>query len=76
MARQIEGSLDRLATALRFVCGAIFGGLVGLWSVVGAQGLPEFVGGIVVGALLGGFLSARFGVRFWEAVRHLRWFVP
>jgi hypothetical protein len=50
--------------------------LVGLWCVVAVYDVSRFVGGIVASGLLGGFLSARFGVRFWEAVRHLQWFVP
>jgi hypothetical protein len=67
---------DRLAATLRFLCGALFGMLVGWRVVLAVRDVPGFAGGIIAGGLLGGFLSARFGVRFWEAVRHLGWFVP
>ena len=60
----------------RFLFGAVFGMFLGFWCVMSTYDIATFVGGIVAGALLCGFLSARFGVRFWEAVRHLRWFVP
>jgi hypothetical protein len=31
---------------------------------------------LVVAAVAGGMLSAKYGARFWEKVRYLRWFVP
>jgi hypothetical protein len=76
MAFDTQRRHDRVARTWRFVCGALFGMLVGLWCVVAVYDVSRFVGGIVASELLGGFLSARFGVRFWEAVRHLQWFVP
>jgi hypothetical protein len=65
-----------VGAAVRFACGALFGMVFGFWAVAAVQNVPTFVGGILAAGLVGGFLSARFGGRFWEAVRHLRWFVP
>jgi formate/nitrite transporter FocA (FNT family) len=65
-----------LAHSIRFACGAVFGIAVAFWLVVTTNSVPVFAGGIIGGGLLGGYLSARFGLRFWEWVRHLKWFVP
>ena len=46
----------------------------GLWLVVAVNTPLVFFGGIGTLGVLGGLLSARFGIRFWEALRHFRWF--
>jgi hypothetical protein len=63
-----------IASIVRFIPGAILGFAVGFWLVVAVNTPVLFFGGIAGCTLLGGLLSARFGLRFWEALRHLRWF--
>jgi hypothetical protein len=65
-----------VGNAVRFACGAVFGMVLGFWVLVEMSDLPRFVGGVLAAGLLGGFLSVRFGERFWRAVANLRWFVP
>jgi hypothetical protein len=55
-----------------FVCGALVGLVFGFYALVEVQGPLAFGGGLVVFSALTGFLSAHFGVRFWEMVSHLR----
>jgi hypothetical protein len=60
---------------VRFVFGALFGIVVGLWvwlrvfsfSPVGWIALPAT-------SILFGFVAARYGDRFWESLQHLWWF--
>lgn len=68
---------DRLAAGLRFGCGAVLGLIVGLYCAgqVGLHEIGPFVATIIVVALVCGWLAARFGIRFWEAVARLRWWV-
>jgi hypothetical protein len=65
---------DILTAVFRFIPGAVFGALIGLWLVAGVNTALVFFGGIVTAVVVGGVLSARLGLRFWEALRHLRWF--
>jgi hypothetical protein len=64
---------DILTAVLRFISGAIFGALIGFWLVAAVNTALVFFGIIVGAALVGGLLSARLGLRFWEALRHFRW---
>lgn len=59
-----------------FALGAGFGLIVGFWLVVTVQEAVLFFLGLGACAIVGGLLSARYGVRYWEKQRHLRWFVP
>ena len=63
-----------LGSALRFVPGAVVGAIVGFVSAADAREITSFVLVIVGGALLGGLLSATYGVRFWETLGRARWF--
>lgn len=67
---------DLIASSVPFVFGAVFGVIVGFYLVVSVQRPTIFFGGIIVSGLVGGALSARFGLRFWHALRHLRWWPP
>ena len=63
-----------LGAALRFMPGAVVGAIVGFLAAADARDIAWFVLVIAVGALLGGSLSAIYGVRFWEALGRSRWF--
>jgi hypothetical protein len=66
---------DNLVGAIvRFIPGFFFGAILGFWLVVATNTPIFFFGVILVTAMTGGLLSVRFGLRFWEALRHLRWF--
>ena len=65
---------DIPAATLRFIAGAIFGALAGFWLVVAVNTPVLFFGGIITSASVGGLISMRFGLRFWEMLRHFRWF--
>ena len=60
---------DRFGFWIRFVCGAIIGGLVGLRLLLIFFDQPVlllvFTGGLVLGCGLG---SAKYGDRFWHAI--------
>ena len=55
-----------------FVCGALVGLAFGFYALVEVQDPLAFGGGLVVFIAMTGFLSARFGGRFWEMLSHLR----
>ena len=63
-----------LNAMFRFVPGAILGAIIGFWLVVAVNTPVVFFGVIGASAISGGLLSTHFGLRFWEALRHLRWF--
>jgi len=65
-----------IGPAIRFLFGAVFGALFGLWLVVRIQDPLVFFGGIAVCGVIGGVLCKQYGIRFWEAVSYLRWWVP
>lgn len=65
-----------IGPVIRFTVGAGFGALFGLWLVVTIQDPLVFFGGIAVCGVIGGLLCDRYGIRFLEAVRYLRWWVP
>ncbi len=44
------------------------------WLVVQVNTPVLFFSTIVACSAVGGLLSTRFGVRFWETLRQLRWF--
>ena len=64
-----------IGPVIRFTFGAGFGALLGLWLVVKVQDPFVFFGGIAVCGVIGGLLCDRYGIRFWEAVSYLRWWV-
>jgi uncharacterized membrane protein YfcA len=64
---------NRIRQTVLFVCGALAGVIFGFYALVEVQDPRAFFGGLVVCSAMTGFLSARFGVRFWEMIRHLRW---
>jgi len=68
--------VDLFAVAVRFACGAVFGIVLGVWMVMTTERVAVLVEGALIGGAVGGSLSARYGSRFWEKVRHLLWFVP
>jgi hypothetical protein len=78
-ARTFERSLraDRTENRVRhtvlFVCGALIGLVFGFYALIAVQDLLTFAGGLAVFSVSAGFLSARFGGRFWEMISHLRW---
>jgi uncharacterized membrane protein YccC len=61
------------AAVVRFIPGAILGAAIGFRMVVMVNTPVLFFGGIILMAMLVGFLSARYGLEFWEAVRDSRW---
>jgi hypothetical protein len=73
MADELDDGFSR---AVRFFCGALFGGFIGLrWFLFysfGAQmNLWFAIGGLM---LLCGLAAAKFGDGFWErALGYLRW---
>jgi hypothetical protein len=66
-----------IGTGVRFGCGAVLGLIVGLYwaGQVWLFEVGPFLATIVVCALTCGWLATRFGLRFWEAVASLRWWV-
>jgi hypothetical protein len=60
----------RLGIAIKFLIGAIFGGAVAFRLLAGANiNEPRlFFGSLLFSMILVGSLSARLGIRFWEAV--------
>jgi len=64
---------NRVRQTVLFVCGALVGLVFGFYALVEVQDPLAFGGGLVVFSAITGFLSARFGVRFWEMISHLRW---
>ena len=71
-----ERAPDRLEKGIRFGCGLVAGGILG---VLGALSIPTYrlltcvLSGAGV-ALLFGALAVRYGDRFWYGLRHLFWF--
>ena len=59
-----------------FAFGAGLGVLVGWWLVVSVREPLIFFSVPLVSGVASGLLSARYGLRFWEAVRHAGWFLP
>jgi hypothetical protein len=64
---------DVFGTTVRFVCGAIFGAIIGFRLVVATYDPIVFVGSIVGCAVLVGAIAAWFGDRFWDALGKFRW---
>jgi hypothetical protein len=63
-----------LGAVIAFVPGMIVGAIFGFRAVITVNDPLIFFGVWIGAAVLGGFLSARFGIRFWDAVARLRWF--
>lgn len=58
---------DHFEIIVRFVCGALAGGLVGVCAAVGTHwGSRELVGIVAGAALVFGACAAVFGDRFWR----------
>jgi hypothetical protein len=64
---------NRVRQMVLFVCGALVGLVFAFYALVDVQDPLAFGGGLVLFSATTGFLSARFGVRFWEIIGHLRW---
>jgi len=58
-----------------FILGAGLAALIGFRIVITAQTPVIFFGGIALAALTVGVVSAKYGMRFWERVRHIGWWV-
>ena len=67
---------DVIRPVVLFAFGVGFGLIVGFWLVVTVQEPVVFFLGLAACAVVGGVLSARYGVRYWEKLRHFHWFVP
>ena len=70
-ARSLRATEERRAArrtreVVLFVAGAAFGALVAFYSMLDVSNVGQFVGGILVGGVAGGSLSAALGCRFWE----------
>jgi hypothetical protein len=63
---------DRFELWVRFICGALFGGLVGL-SAVRTSSPKELAIVAILGALACGLLARHSGDRFWMWLRSLVW---
>ena len=61
------------AAFVRFIPGAILGAAIGFRMVVAVNTPVLFFGGILLMALLVGYLSARYGLEFWEGMRDAHW---
>jgi hypothetical protein len=68
---------DRWLKPVRFVVGALFGGLAASYAFFPTQGVVAWLPGIlsVMAALLSGVLAARFGDRYWEWLSRRPWFM-
>jgi len=55
--------------------GAVFGAALGFWLVVTVQDPVVFFGVIGFSTLLCAWLSVRLGMRFWEEIVRLPWFL-
>ncbi len=64
--------------SVRFAFGATLGLVVGFWvaTSLSVNDITAFSLLLIAAAVGAGLLSARFGIRFWEGLRHLGWFVP
>jgi hypothetical protein len=71
-------SPDRFERIVRFVCGGLFGLVLGLGLAVGVfefEDAPEVMSTTIGCALLCAVLAMRFGDRFWYILSNwLRWF--
>jgi hypothetical protein len=66
---------DRLEFWVRFVCGALFGSLVGFRLVLSFFEYSIILILAFVAVILGfGFAAARYGDRFWHSILRLWWF--
>ena len=68
-----EGQLIRFVVL--FGAGGLFGAVIGFRFVVTQAEPLWFFGGIAAGVFVGGVLSWRLGGRFWESIRHVRWWL-
>ena len=70
---------SKIATILGYVLvsipGALLGAAVGFRLVVSVQDPVTFFAGIAVSTVLFAFLSMRLGMRFWEEIVRLPWFL-
>ena len=66
---------DRFELRVRFVCGGLLGGLLGLRLASLDTTSPAMLAVAVgAGAIVGGLLARHFGDRFWHTfLRLLRW---
>ncbi|MFT3767876.1 MAG: hypothetical protein QM820_20700 [Minicystis sp.] len=67
---------DREAKGIRFGCGALLGFVLGLGAVVqlAPKSMVVAVVAAVAIAVIFGFLSARYGERFWDSLPDwIRW---
>jgi len=68
---------DRIEFWVRFVCGALFGAIVGLDFFVSFFGSSGALVLGIVGLMLGfGFASARYGDKFWYSILRRWWLWP
>jgi curved DNA-binding protein CbpA len=65
--------IDWIGVAVRFVCGAFLGGLFGFGGEIrrATATKASFIVATLLGALIGGLLSAFGGDRFWRSIRPL-----
>ncbi len=74
--KQREAQDHWVTRLLRFVCGALFGLIVGVYVAGrhvrdGLLAVPV----ILAVSVTCGWLSERYGMEFWEATGRLRWWV-
>lgn len=72
----VEPGRSWLGRFFTFVPGAIVGAVLGFRAVVAVNEPITFYGVWIGTAVVGGLLSASFGVRFWAGLARLRWFFP
>jgi hypothetical protein len=58
-----------------FGLGAALGTLIAFRMMIAVQEPLWFFSAVALGAIIGGALSYRFGERFWEQLRWLRWWL-
>ena len=61
-----QQATNRTRAIALFVVGGLFGSVVGFYCLIQVREPGLFVSGILACAIFVGWLSARFGVRFWE----------